>query len=348
MLSSEDCLQRIASRLCQLEANDCLDGECSAENKSNCAAARSKLTGDDCADACCKPPLSEKDDKPVDTCCKPSVGSKENYPTVAGPKLSIETSDNCAAACCGPAVSKKDDVCADACCTPSVGKQDNCTAAGSKLFVEASDNCADACCEPVASKKADGCADACYTSSARTNANNCTADRSKLPIETSDGCEYACCKPSVRKEVDSCADDCCNTSAEGKDDFVETKIDCTNDCCDFDSQKSSTELPSTCSKHLQAAFARFEALIRQGQCLCRRLMREMNFCCCAGEGVSCGSHTNDAIQVLAQSKSCKTELFSQTSKASAARDRGTSMPSHCAAVQSVKTPKARPPESRWF
>lgn len=289
MIFVEDCLHRIASRLCQLEAKQCLDGEGSADNKDNSATADSKPPLGTCADACCRPAVSKKDDDSTDTCCKPSLGRKEDNCTAAGSELSIETSKDGANVCGTPTVSKKDDGCADTCCKPSLGsKEDKCSAAGSKLSVK-----------------------------------------------TSNACPDACCKSSISGRDDDCADDCCEPPVKTMHDCAETNIECTDDCCGSDSQNASMELPSSCEKHLQAAFARFEALIRQGQCLCRRLMSEFNFCCCAQGDVACGSHTDNKTHLSTQLSECKTELFSQTPRASAAKDHGTSIPLQAVAVQST-------------
>lgn len=58
---------------------------------------------------------------------------------------------------------------------------------------------------------------------------------------------------------------------------------CVDKCCEsvrpFDVGASHES--TACSTHLQAAFDRFEALIRQSKCICRSVVRQMGVSCCA-------------------------------------------------------------------
>jgi Cu2+-exporting ATPase len=110
-------------------------------------------------------------------------------------------------------------------------------------------------------------------------------------------------------------------------------MECVYTCCEINSQDAFTERPPTCNEHLQVAFARFESLIRQGQCLCRRLIREMNFCCCSPDPTLCESHIEDKNRASARPNECGTELISKTSRAIAARDQGNQKLSKAAAVE---------------
>lgn len=121
---------------------------------------------------------------------------------------------------------------------------------------------------------------------------------------------------------DVCADACCKPTAGDKDDCADEKVECAYTCCEINSQDAFTEKSPTCSEHLQVAFARFEPLIRQGQCLCRRLMSEMSFCCCSPDSTLCESHIEDKKRAPAQPNECGTDLISKTSRAIAARYQG--------------------------
>lgn len=168
----------------------------------------------------------------------------------------------------------------------------------------------------------------CQLDAAHLQLRDVKADnRCKPQAEDKDDCANDCCKPPPAVEVkDSCADDCCTPSADDKysctDDKKnreDQKAECTYTCCETTSQDAFTESSPTCNAHLQAAFARFESLIRQGQCLCRRLMSEMNFCCCSTDTTSCKSHTDDRKPVLFRPNECQTESFSKNAKATAGK-----------------------------
>ncbi|GAB7360846.1 hypothetical protein MBLNU230_g0832t1 [Neophaeotheca triangularis] len=56
--------------------------------------------------------------------------------------------------------------------------------------------------------------------------------------------------------------------------------ECRDDCCGQVEDTNDKSPSSACGSHLLAAFERFEALIRRGQCICRRAVEEFGFCCC--------------------------------------------------------------------
>ena len=64
-------------------------------------------------------------------------------------------------------------------------------------------------------------------------------------------------------------------------DLRNDELHCLEPCCGSITNEP-LESTSACSEHLQAAFERFEALLRRGQCLCRKMIAEFNFCCCCG------------------------------------------------------------------
>lgn len=184
-----------------------------------------------------------------------------------------------------------------------------------KPQAEDKDDCADDCCKPPpAAEEKNSCADDCCKPSPA--------------VEVKDTCVDDCCKPPPAAEVkSSCADDCCKPSTDDSDSCADDKnncedqrVECTYTCCETTSQNAFTGNSPTCNAHLQVAFARFECLIRQGQCLCRRLMSEMIFCCCSSDATSCESHTDDRKRVPVQQNECKAESFSKTAKATAAKN----------------------------
>lgn len=63
-------------------------------------------------------------------------------------------------------------------------------------------------------------------------------------------------------------------------DEVSVDEKCQDDCCDLVEDTSDKAPASACSSHLLAAFDKFEALLRQGQCICRRAVQQLGFCCC--------------------------------------------------------------------
>ena len=89
----EDCLRRIAARLCLLEAadryhGDSLNGSGNVKVDGRCKPPTEAK--DDCADACCKPPTEAKDDC-ADACCKPPTEAKDDCC-----KPPSENNDSCA------------------------------------------------------------------------------------------------------------------------------------------------------------------------------------------------------------------------------------------------------------
>jgi len=66
---------------------------------------------------------------------------------------------------------------------------------------------------------------------------------------------------------------------------IEDNLACSDTCCDAP-DTDLADATSACSSHLQSAFDRFESLIRLGQCLCRKMIREFSFCCCCGQGTA--------------------------------------------------------------
>lgn len=232
------------------------------------------------------------DDKEIraSKCCKPVFVDK----------------DTCVDKCCLPVVDDKND-CADKCCKPA--PTDECC----EPAIAVKDSCTDKCCQPAADDK-DCYADECCKPATDNKVSDsvhssCVNASGKLAGENNSPLD-------IKK---SCADSCCKSAVERANSCGTEKEDCTNNCCETNSQGPSSALASSCSEHVKVAFARYESLIRQGQCLCRRLMQQMNFCCCSGGGTSCSSHADDRERTPLLTRERKTELFEKSTEVKAAR-----------------------------
>ncbi|KAI6795391.1 heavy metal translocatin [Hortaea werneckii] len=217
---NEDCLRRIAVRLCQLEAADRSHGD-SLNGPGNVKVDDRYKPPTDvkdvCADACCKPTADVKDDC-ADACCKPTADVKDDCADACC-KPPSEEKDDCADACCKPTADVKDD-CADACCKPPSEDKDDCADACCKPTADVKDGCADTCCEPPSEDK-DDYADACCKPTADVK-DDCADACCKPTADVKDDCADPCCKPPS-EEKDDCADACCKPTAGDKDDCADEK-----------------------------------------------------------------------------------------------------------------------------
>lgn len=83
----------------------------------------------------------------------------------------------------------------------------------------------------------------------------------------------ACLSASAEHES-RCSESCC-----GKNDVSVTGLpsdDCVNDCCEAPYDHPSSSLPS----YLRIAMAKYENMLKQGQCLCREALDQLGFVCC--------------------------------------------------------------------
>lgn len=132
----------------------------------------------------------------------------------------------------------------------------------------------------------------------------CPSDKPKDPCDTEpsvDICkESACCKNAITKrQADIKKTGNCDTSTRGS---VDTLSDCSDECCEFAGEPDTILSSGACSSHLFKAFERFEALIRQSKCICRSVVEQLGFCCCAlasngqvATGRVCTGHTSPRI-----------------------------------------------------
>jgi copper chaperone CopZ len=112
-----------------------------------------------------------------------------------------------------------------------------------------------------------------------------TGEERKAPFSPTSvaksGCKSSCCDEApttqlgVAKAKDSSA--CCKSPTV----HSVASRDCIDECCEFVRDTVTTDSSSACSSHLRAAFEKFEALIRQSICICRTVIEQVGFCCCA-------------------------------------------------------------------
>lgn len=124
----------------------------------------------------------------------------------------------------------------------------------------------DGCCEKPRVTEApccprDGPQDAC---DAEPNADICK--------------ESACCKDTSKSPTKAEKIDDCKASAR---DCIDAVPDCSDECCESAGKPDTILSSGACSSHLLTAFERFEALIRQSKCICRSVVEQLGFCCCA-------------------------------------------------------------------
>lgn len=112
----------------------------------------------------------------------------------------------------------------------------------------------------------------------RTGSRCCEKDSTSCQIQT----DY--CSSTAAEEELTQSSCCCGSPIRGDE----------TECLSANSNTADEAVASAesaCSTHLQAAFERFEALIRLGQCLCKKMIAEFGFCCCCGQRTSCGNRT---------------------------------------------------------
>ncbi|KAK3669710.1 hypothetical protein LTR78_010393 [Recurvomyces mirabilis] len=109
-------------------------------------------------------------------------------------------------------------------------------------------------------------------------------------------------------------DECSNTMLEAN-----PPGECNDECCNFMEQRREADISaSVCSTHLDAAFERFGALMKQQLCICRKVVEYLGFCCCLlsadgslpGSG-ACSAYTAPVIET---SKGKVPKAFSMQSK----------------------------------
>jgi Cd2+-exporting ATPase len=159
--------------------------------------------------------------------------------------------------------------------------------------------------------------------------NVASSTLSKDSSTRSTGCQDSCCTNKSDEDQSGGAttgrtDVCCYLSANHEkstrspsldDQDIDASLLCSGRCCGA-AQESTPTAVYACSDHIQSAFERFESLIRLGQCLCRKMLQEFDFCCCCGQAAPCSTH-EDSTKSIAKAEhkaepNCKASCCSST------------------------------------
>lgn len=171
--------------------------------------------------------------------------------------------------------------------TPSHGAGPACCGADEESSCKAAKR--SACCEdsPVA-------ASTCCSSDRKLQ-DVCSAEADL------DSCkESSCCKDTTKSGTEAGKPDDCKVRAH---DSIDALPDCSDECCDTAGEPDTILSSGACSSHLLTAFERFEALIRQSKCICRSVVEQLGFCCCAlssngqvATDRACTGHTSSRVE----------------------------------------------------
>lgn len=277
---NRSCLENVARHLC----------ETSDEHETH--TRKDTLTHPGIPSVCSKPATLVNHDEFGKNCCvdrklgsgcgNNAAGSSaaEHDQPETGKKCSAERSAEAKAASCSKPVPRSE---TSSTCCGSKGcdapAQDDCCSKPPQIPTTST-----SCCSPPIAEEASAGSSCCSDDIAR---------------EDDLSCSEKCCDAGDGKPADTTAESCCSPPT-AKDTTTqrscyldnttsEDETLCSGECCDASSEKAAAT-DGTCSLHLQSAFERFESLIRLGQCLCQKMIREFNFCCCCGQTGPCYSH----------------------------------------------------------
>ncbi|KAK3723892.1 hypothetical protein LTR37_001376 [Vermiconidia calcicola] len=249
--------------------------EANVDNQNSCCSRPvfAAADGAEKAKACCS----------KDVVSAPSKAESRNGSCSGGEIAAIGSKDLCGDAEMGESGTSGTLAKAGDCCScksmPNTRDNEARTAAhdaGGQSCKESQDRCAAACCTPAENV---GHKDACCKSKSNgrtVSTSSCTLGRPI--IDETD----LCCSSSEDEEK--------STQGSGWDDNAGAgSLLCSGKCCGPHHENISSA-GSACSDHLQSAFERFESLVRFGQCLCRKMIEEFNFCCCCGQASPGPSH----------------------------------------------------------
>ena len=247
----EECLRRIAARLCRLNESCQLDGP-DVVNATGCCSMKGKM------------PVTDGPCQLNDDHCDPKTNV---YGCCDLENVSVTD------ACPGSSTN----IAADDCCKSAGKPTDDCCRKATTSVAKSIASCEDVCCssEPfgadVASK------DPTTTETIKAHwASDCCGDMNDA-LKTAEKCVDDCCSAST--EANSSSQQVCeqrNHEANPPD----SNEQCVNDCCK--TVRNCTDASSYgCSRHLQAAFDRFEAVLKTGLCLCRQVQDQLGFNCCS-------------------------------------------------------------------
>lgn len=336
LFKAEECLRRIAARLCRLDACGRDDSSaCCAGSKDENAKKKTCEAGvEKTSDCCAKGPIYAEGDKPVnveskacaarekessDCCIAGKTCIADDNPikgeTVAYASKGEQTSDRCAVGTCIDD-NKQTNVGKKACVAKEENTDDCCVPVKICLAEEkqACDGAVGACCKfdtystsLLLEKKPDEfCAanakgrDTCCTTG--PIAKGCNNEKSGLPVPIRNTCYCATPADSPKADTESsCGGSCCDGESDKESG---SNGECTDDCCKLLPTVTTAPSWTACANHLQTAFRRYEALLAAGSCLCRGVLDQLGFCCCSlsSDGriettSSCASHDNRANEV---------------------------------------------------
>ncbi|PPJ57923.1 hypothetical protein CBER1_09852 [Cercospora berteroae] len=191
-------------------------------------------------------------------------------------KKEIDTADTaCDTGCCRPMEEAETQAGAASDCRGDRAGCNDAVSSGGTVNNKVEDQgCEKACCGAKEQAKAKDRAEGggCDAEAGPENASCCDE---KLNNASEPGCKSDCCRGS-----------CCETSTS-----VTTKASkCWDPCCNEVAEDAPSNTASARLDQLQSAMQRFEALLRLGRCLCRRMIEEFDFCCCCEEGSPCNAH----------------------------------------------------------
>ncbi|CAK1356434.1 unnamed protein product [Cercospora beticola] len=250
---------------------------CDGEGDGCCDKEETDQVDTTCETGGCRP-MDEVKKKAVAAsgCCGDKAGC--NDAMSCGGKVNNKAQNKgCETTCCGAEKQAKEKVRdVGGCCGAEAGPK-NASCCDEKLNNQSNMGC-----------KSDFCTVSTEVNIKNTPASGCCADRADNDAQ----------KPCDKKDQPKNA--CCETSTA-----VTTKASkCSDACCDEVEEDASSNTASACLDQLQSAMQRFEALLRLGQCLCRKMIEEFDFCCCREEGSPCNAHKQSeepATKTLAKS-----------------------------------------------
>lgn len=115
--------------------------------------------------------------------------------------------------------------------------------------------------------------------------SSCCKDtaESQHEVKKTDDCDFgdkesSCCKGTTKSQTEVKKTDNYDVSIH---DAIDAVHDCSDECCESAGEPDTILSSGACSSHLRTAFERFEALIRQSKCICRNVVEQLGFCCCA-------------------------------------------------------------------
>jgi len=222
--------------------------------------------GKDGQDGCSSGKAAEKSSG----CCDSTPGKKSKGDCCGGEKdvnVIAPTSG-----CCDTSAATED----DECCSKKV--VDNCCSS-KKVATPASE-----CCTST-KKQNSGC------SSEKKPADDCCSAE-KVAVADSGCCgsatKQSCCSSTLLKKTRNTANEksyskktksdyCCSKSPEIK---VQLPEDCSDSCCQDTPQDAPSSTLSACVDKLQTTMDRFDAMLKRGECICRRVQEQWGFNCC--------------------------------------------------------------------